>query len=344
MEHWITSQAAQLPTLLLIGITAVCLVVLSKGADILVNEAVSLSVRWGIPKIVIGATIISIGTTAPEAAVSVAAAVSGRPDIALGNAVGSIICDTSMIIGIAALIRPLPSQRSVTDKQAWIHLGSALLLVLIALPWSSIGKGLFQTGTFPQWAGFLFLALLALYLYRTVKSSRNSEEASGLPEETAIEDPESSATPVVFLKLLFGLALIVVSSRVLIPAVEETAFRAGIPQSVIAATLVAFGTSLPELVTAVTASRRGHGELAIGNIIGADILNVLFVVGASAAVTPGGLAVPQQFYWFHFPVMLSVVLIFRLTLLSRSGTVGRIPGALLLLFYIAFVILSYTVI
>ncbi len=344
MEHWIASAVGGFPLLVLLLLIAGALVLLSKGADILVDEAVSLSVRWGIPKILIGATIVSLGTTLPEASVSVAAAFSGQPDIALGNAVGSIICDTSLIVGIAALIRPLPVQRSITNRQAWIHLGSAVLLVLIALPWSSIGKGLFQTGTIPQWSGFGFLALLVLYLYRTVKKARGTNIETPIPGEDKIEAPDASPTPLVLFKLVLGLALIIIASRILIPAVQETALRANIPKSIIAATLVAFGTSLPELTTAVTAARKGHGELAIGNIIGADILNVLFVVGASAAVTPGGLRVPAHFYLFHFPVMLSVVIIFRISLLSKSRTIGRPIGLFLLLFYIAFVILSYTVI
>jgi len=344
MENWVISLLHELPTLILLLVIAAALYVLSKGADILVDEAVSLSSRWGVPKILIGATIVSLGTTLPEASVSVAAAFSGTPDIALGNAVGSIICDTSLIIGIAALIRPLPVQKEITNRQGWIHLGSALLLVLIALPWSSIGSGLTQTGTVPQWSGILFIFLLALYLIWTVLKARGTDIQT-LPGETVPDkELDPSPTPLLLVKLAFGLALIIISSRLLIPTVEITALRAGIPKSVIAATLVAFGTSLPELSTAVNASRRGHGELAIGNVIGADILNVLFVVGASAAVTPEGLHVPQHFYWFHFPVMLTVVILFRISLLSKTQRVGRIPGFLLLMFYIAFIILSYTVV
>ena len=341
MEHWTASFLENLPTSVLIIFIAAALYVLSRGADILVHEAVSLSVRWNIPKVLIGATVVSLGTTLPEASVSVAAAASGNPDIALGNAVGSIIADTSLIIGIAALIRPLPVQRSITDRQAWVHLGSVLLLAGIALPWGSISRGLRQSGTVPQWSGFLFLLLLAAYIYRTIQKARSSD-GDLLGEEG--EHPDTSPTPVAVLKLLLGLALIIASSRMLIPSVEITALRAGIPQSIIAATLVAFGTSLPELSTAVAASRKGHGELAIGNIIGADILNVLFVVGAAAAVTPQGLTVPLKFYWFHFPVMIAVVMIFRFSMLSRSSTVGRITGAMLVLFYIAYIVLSFTII
>ncbi len=340
MEHWLAELLDTLPTLLLFTVIAVSLFTLSKGADILVDEAVSLSLRWGIPKMIIGATIVSIGTTLPEASVSVAAAVTGDPDFALGNAVGSIICDTSLIIGIAALIRPLPVQRELTDRQAWIHLGSGLLLVAAALPWSSLGRGISSQGIVPQWMGFVFLALLVVYIYRTIVRAR--QNSNQLAVEAVHID--TGPLPSLIFRMVLALALIIVSSRVLIPTVQITAVRMGIPRSIIAATLVAFGTSLPELSTAISASRKGHGELAIGNVIGADILNVLFVVGSAAAVTPAGLTVPVNFTWFHFPVMITVLVLFRLFLLSKSRTVGRLMGTVLLLFYVFYVVASYTII
>ena len=134
----------------------------------------------------------------------------------------------------------------------------------------------------------------------------------------------------------------VVSSKLLIPTVEITAVRVGIPQSVIAATLVAFGTSLPELVTVVTAVRKGHGELGIGNIVGADILNVLFVVGSAASVTAGGLAVPADFYKLQIPVMLIILVVFRLFSIGKKGRIGKPAGLILLGIYIIYIVLNYT--
>jgi cation:H+ antiporter len=128
----------------------------------------------------------------------------------------------------------------------------------------------------------------------------------------------------------------------LIPAVEITAIRVGIPQAIIAATLVAFGTSLPELVTAITAVRKGHGELAIGNIIGADILNVLFVVGSSAAVTAGGLHVPSSFFKLQIPTMLLVLIIFRLFSVNKKMVINKKEGLLLFSFYVIYLILNFT--
>jgi len=348
MEHWLVETFQQFPIVPLFFVIAVTLFTLSRGADILVDEAVSLSVRWGIPKVLIGATIVSLGTTLPEATVSVAAAVGGNPDVALGNAVGSIICDTSLIIGIAALIRPLPIEKEITDKQGWVHFAAGILLVIIAVQWGSLSTLFTEEGSVPQWAGFLFLLLLVIYMLRTIKRTKDEKESDAEEDLAAagvdIEEVDHASTVIVILKLVLGFTLIILSSKVLIPAVQVTAVKVGIPKSIIAATLVAFGTSLPELTTAISASRRGHGELAIGNVIGADVLNVLFVVGASAAVTPGGLTVPPYFYWFHFPIMLAILLIYRVSLFSPTNKINRIPGALLLGFYLVFTIASYLII
>ncbi len=174
----------------------------------------------------------------------------------------------------------------------------------------------------------------------TVRWSKDSGEE--ISEE--VEKTDESKIFLVLLKLAAGVALIILSSKVLIPTVEVTALRIGIPQSIIAATLVAFGTSLPELVTAVTAARHGHGDLAIGNVIGADILNVLFVVGAAAAVTPQGLPIPGYFFKLQFPSMMVILLVFRLITLFALKEIKRFHGLILLAMYIAYTVISYTII
>jgi len=288
---------------LLFIIIAVTLYTLGKGADWLVDEAVTLSTRWGVPKTLIGATIVSLGTTTPEAAVSVLAAVKGSPDLALGNAVGSIICDTGLILGTAALIAPLPLNRTIVNRQGWLQLGAGVLLVVSCLLVGPEGRHL------PQFIGFVFLALLVAYMWQSIRWAR-SQDVNTSPEET--ESYTDSASPLfVFAKLAFAITVVVASSSILIPTVQETAVRVHVPPSIIAATLVAFGTSLPELVTAITAARSGHGDLAVGNVIGADILNVLFVAGASAAVTNGGLVTSAHFFRILFPAMLLVLVVFR---------------------------------
>ena len=332
---WIHQLFGEWPMLLLLSIIAVTLYILGTGADILVEEAVSLSTRWGVPKVMIGATIVSLGTTTPEAAVSVLAAFKGSPDLALGNAVGSIICDTGLILGLATLISPLPLDRKIVNRQGWIQIGAGFVLILGCVPYSNISGLLESGGRFPQWIGFVFLLLLAIYLWLSVKWSTGSESQSE-DEATGTE-----STFVALLKLIGGIVMVVGSAHFLIPAVEIIARRLHIPQSIIAATLVAFGTSLPELVTAITAARKGQGELAVGNIIGADILNVLFVAGAAAAVTPEGLPADKQFFILQFPAMILVLVVFRLGISLSKDKLKRPFGLVLLATYLVVTILSY---
>lgn len=325
-----------LPTLLLLIVGAFSLFTLSKGADILVTQAVSLSIRWGVPKIIIGATIVSLGTTLPEASVSVLAAINGNPDLALGNAVGSIIANTGLIIGIASLIGKLPLDESTVDKQGRIQYLTGILLVLVSLPFLSSGPG----GNISQAVGIMFLILLAAYIYYSIKLAKDTPVDSISLDEIPV-DPDDKPISAQLVLLIIGIGLVIISSKILIPTVEIGATRIGIPQSVIAATLVAFGTSLPELITAVTAVRKGHGELAIGNIIGADILNVLFVVGGAAAATSGGLSVPSIFYKLQFPTMLIILLAFRY--FSKKGSdIDKKEGIFLLGMYVVYIILNYT--
>jgi cation:H+ antiporter len=189
--------------------------------------------------------------------------------------------------------------------------------------------------------GFLFLLLLIGYLLFSVRWSSQQTGGQGLERVNKSVSAEKASIPLVLLKLVGAIILVVGASHLLIPAVSEAAQRIGVPEGIIAATVVAFGTSLPELVTAVTAARQGHGELAVGNVIGADILNVLFVAGASAAVTSGGLIAPGYFFSFYFPVMLTVLIVFRIGVSLSGDHLKRPFGALLLGIYLFVTVLSY---
>ena len=341
MEAWLNGLVQQLPLLALFAVIAGAILVLVQGADLLVDQAVALSMRWGVPTMLIGATIVSIGTTLPEASVSVFAALQGAPGLALGNAVGSIIADTGLILGLAILIGRVPVDKRLVSRQSWIQVASALLLVAACVPYLAL-RGTFSAGgRLPQLVGVAFLVLLALYLWRSIAWSKDAPA----PDEEAVEAHAAveQGTVLVLLKLVAGLAMVVIGSRLLIPAVEETALRLHIPDAIIAATLVAFGTSLPELVTAVTAVRKGHGALAIGNVLGADVLNVLFVSGAAAAVTRGGLEVPPQFFFLFFPSMLFVVLVLRVGVSRVEGEFSKGFGYVLLAAYLVTVVLGYVV-
>lgn len=331
MDEMIYKMISSLPTLVLFGIIGITLYTLGKGADLLIDEAVAISEKLRIPKAVIGATIVSLGTTLPEVSVSVMAAVKGNPDLALGNAVGSIIANTGLIIGIAALISPIVIDYKAIRLQSWIQLLAGGLLIVFALPIFSKG----ETGVITQYMGFFLVFLLGVYLYWSFKHSRKQQEA--------LEEMHhgNQNTLLAFLLMAVGMATVIISSKILIPAVEISAIRIGIPQNIIAATLVAFGTSLPELTTSIKAVTRGHGDLAIGNIIGADILNVLFVLGAAAAFTPSGLAVPPLFYSLHFPAMAIILIAFRTFTLNKDHTLNRKEGAFLLGMYLLYLALNF---
>ncbi|KGG80906.1 sodium:calcium antiporter [Caloranaerobacter azorensis H53214] len=327
---------ASLPVLFMI--IAVTLYTLSKGADLLVDEAVALSEELGIPKMIIGATIVSLGTTLPEASVSVMASIAGNSSLALGNAVGSVICDTGLILGIAALISPLKIQKDVVNRHGWIQFSAGLLLVLVSIPFTSLRHIFTRGGHISNLSGVLFIILLGVYIYTSIKWTKNSKDENLSTEES---NGETGNKFITLMKLVLGVVIIIISSKILIPTVQETAIRLNVPNSVIAATLVAFGTSLPELVTSVTASIKGHGELAIGNVIGADILNVLFVVGSAAAFSKEGIHVTPDFFKLYFPAMIFVLTVFRLSTIFSKDKLKRSSGFILLLTYIVISVLSY---
>ncbi len=341
MESLVSAVVSEVHLALLLVIFAGSIAVLVKGAGILVDEAVALSVGWGMSKMLVGATIVSLGTTLPETAVSVFAAVRGSPGLALGNAVGSIIADTGLILGLAVLVGPIPVDRKVVRRQSWIQFASAVLLVLVCIPLAAPRDVFTVGGRLPRFVGIVFLVLLVVYIWQSVRWSRASGAPSVHPE--ALDSARNEKPAIALVKLALGIALVVIASQVLIPTVEETAHRLRIPDAIIAATLVAFGTSLPELVTAITAVRKRHGELALGNIIGADILNVLFVTGASAAATPAGLAVPPQFFLLYFPSLLFVVTVLRIGISRSNHELRRGFGVVLLGAYVVTVLAGYLV-
>jgi cation:H+ antiporter len=344
MEALFEHYVQQLSSPFLAVLIVVTMAVLVRGADFLVHEAVILSHRSGIPKVVIGATVVSLGTTAPEAVVSVLAAFQGKPELALGNAVGSIICDTGLILGLACLISPLPLDKRIVNRQGWIQFGSGFLLVLACIPWSNL-PGIFTSGgNLSRSTGFVFLFLLALYMWKSIRWSRRESQSTG-SELAGLEINLDSDTGLlrVIMKLLLGISMVVGASWLLIPSASEAAVRLSVPESIIAATIVAFGTSLPELVTAITATLKNHGELAVGNVIGADILNVLFVAGASASVTAGGLAATAPFFTLYFPSMLLVLVVFRIGIFTSGERLKRGFGAVMLATYIVVTVASYVV-
>jgi len=329
LQHFIR----EFPNGVLVAAIAFCILMLWKGADWMIDGVVDLARRTGLPRIVIGATIVSLGTTTPEAFVSVMAAWMGNPGLALGNGVGSIIADTGLIFGLICTLRRIPVNRFILNRTGWAQVGAATLLVVISIVLTCTTAG---DPILHRWVGFLFLCLLVGYLYMTY---RWAKRGAGIEEE-GTDDSQLVNLGRSCVLIGGGLLLVIVGARILIPCAICLADRMGVPEDVIAATMVALGTSLPELVTAVAAVKKGHPEIMVGNVVGADVLNCLFVVGAAAAARP--LAVPQNFFTFHFPAMILILYSFRFFIfINRDGWFKRWQGMWLFGVYLAYLFLQY---
>ncbi len=323
-----------LPSFWLLLIFLIALFVLVKSADVIIAEAVYLSKRWGLSKAIIGATVVSIGTTLPEVCVSVWAAIKGQSSIALGNAIGSVICDTGLVLGLACVLGKVPSEYKNITRQCWVQFLSACGLVAICFFTREGGLG-----RLPQGAGIIFLFALCLYLYKSISwSSPLAEEEDFDQMGKGFEGKNN-----IWLGISLGCSFLflALASEVLIASISILALRAYVPESIIAVSLVALGTSLPELTTAIRSVRRGHGDLALGNVIGADILNILFVSGAAAAVSSQGLMVDRIFYSRMFPIMLILVFMVRLSIRKNTKELSKTLGWLLLFIYVGFTVLNF---
>ena len=264
--------------LLQFGLLVVGFFMLGKGADWFVEGAASIATRFGIPQLVIGLTIVAMGTSTPEAAVSLAAALKGSADITIGNVVGSNILNVLVILGVSAAITRLKVAKSTIKIEIPFMIAVTALLYVQGLD-----------GVVTLMDGALLAAVFGAYLFylyiftKQADPVEESEEVAGFPIGQA------------FLWTVAGLALIMTGSNVTVSAATEIATYAGLSERFIGLTIVALGTSLPELFTSVTAARKGNADIAIGNIVGSNIFNVLFVVGFSALITPVAFAKAFEF-------------------------------------------------
>ena len=289
-------------------------ILLLKGADWFVDGASSIASRFGIPQLIIGLTIVAMGTSLPEAFVSITAALKSNAAITIGNVVGSNILNVGIILGITALIRPLHIQNSTIKYEM-----PFMMLVTLVLILQGINHTISRFDGIVMWLFFLG------YLYYIFKMSKNQ-----------MEETEIKKTNPLFIPL--GLICLMVGSNFAVDAATNIAISLGVSQSFIGLTIVALGTSLPELVTSVTAARKGNADIAIGNIIGSNIFNILFVVGSSALITP----VPFE---SHFIIDSFVAILIGLVLYlctKKTRVLDKKTGILLLVTYsIYFIYLLY---
>lgn len=314
---------------------AVGLVLLIKGGDWFVDGSTGIAHKFHVPELLIGATVVSIGTTLPEVMVSATSAVSGHGEIAYGNAIGSIICNTSLIAALTIAIKPSVVDKKTLKTPVTFFFFAALVYSLVA----------YTQGYFSRLTGIILLSIFVVYMIVNVRNALKSPERSA---ENSSEDGESSSMGKDILRLVLGAALIAVGADLLVDNGTLIAEGLGVPESVIALTFVALGTSLPELVTAITSLMKGHGALSLGNIIGANIFNLVLVSGVSTVLSPFEVPASKLIAGMNaslvldIPVMFLVMSLMTIPALIR-GKLDRAQGIVLLCIYAAFCVIQFTV-
>lgn len=307
-------------------------ILLIKGGDWFVDSAVSIAKRFRVPEIIIGATVVSIGTTLPEVMVSVTAAVNHNGAIAYGNAIGSIICNTALIAALTIAIRPAPIDRKT--------IGAPVLFFFISAAIYMVAAYIF--GRFDRWMGVVMLLVFGAYMIMTIYRGIKNPVESHEEEE---QDAKGGSLLKDLIVLIISAALIAVGADMLEGSSVSLASMAGIPTEVVGVTVVALCTSLPELVTAVTALAKGHGALSLGNIIGANIFNLVLVSGAAVTLSPFAIPEGSKLFGyntsqlFEIPVMVAVMALMTLPALLKKK-LSRWQGVTLLGIYAAFVTLQ----
>lgn len=307
--------------------------ILFKCADFFVSGASNIAVCLNIPKMVIGIVLVGLATTAPEFAVSVQAAFLGHSEIALGNAIGSVICDDGVALALAALIAPV----AILVNCKMLKIAGVFLLSI-----DIIGYLMAKNGAVSRMEGAFFVVLLVVYFWIILKSKKirvngfsEIPDVNSNPEICELPLKKRLKKPI----LLFSLGLIgvIVTSRIVLESSIKIAQHFNISETIIGLTIIAIGTSLPEISTCITAALKKEGEIAVGNIIGADILNVLWIIGVSAMVNP--IIVDRDVINFTFPFMILIVAV-MLGSMRIGCKLGKIKGLVLFLLYLLYLYLT----
>ena len=314
---------------------AVGLVLLIKGGDWFVDGATGIAKRFRLPDIVVGATVVSIGTTLPEVMVSTTGALAGSGAMAYGNAIGSIICNTALIAAISIVCNPGPVNVKSMKTPAIFFFASAAMYCVAA----------YALGTFPRWLGFVMLTVFVVYMLLTV---RNGLKNPDTVEEEEEEEKKEKKLWQELLLLVIGAAVIAVGADLLVDHGQIIAIGLGVPETVVALLFVALGTSLPELVTTITSLKKGRASLGVGNVIGANVFNLVLVSGVAVSLAPFDVPCENTLLntglnlslVFDIPVMLGVMsLMIFPALLSKK--LHRWQGIALLCIYAAFCVCQF---
>ena len=300
------------------------LVLIIKGGDWFVDSAVFIANLTGIPKFIIGATIVSVATTLPELTVSVTGVIDGELDLAVGNAVGSVTANIGLIMGISLVCMPAVIKRS----QFWIK--GTLMSAAALLLWV-----LCKDGTLHMLPSFALFVLLAVYVWDNIRDAKNDV---GSDEREVVDKKDLPKQIVMF---IIGIAAIVVGSKLLIEYGSEIALLLGVPSAIIGVTMVAIGTSLPELITTLTAIRKKESSMSIGNIVGANIIDLAMILPICSVVSDGKLTIAEQSYALDMPICFAMTLIAVLPPLIK-GKLYRWQGIFMLALYAVYVVILVT--
>ena len=309
------------------------LLCLIKGGDWFVDGAVAVARRFKLPELLIGATVVSIGTTLPEVMVSATSALTGVSEMAYGNAIGSIICNTALISAITIAVKPGKVDKKSLRLSVIAFFAAAIFFALVA----------YLTGTFSRITGIIFLIGFVVYILLAIRQMKKNPESV---EEEEEEQKDMSIQKAIVL-LVLGAAVIAVGARLLVDNGTKIAEAMGVPKTVIALTFVALGTSLPELVTAITSLAKGHGSLSLGNVIGANLFNLVLVCGVSITLKPFDVPAAATIFGqnasfvLEIPLMFTVMLLMTLPALIK-GKLYRWQGIALLIIYFAFCGIQFT--
>lgn len=310
--------------LLIVGIA-----LLIKGADFFVEGASSIARALHVSPLLIGLTIVAFGTSSPEATVSIIAALEENAGVAIGNVVGSNILNITFVVGVTALINPLKVENETIRKEIpFTLLASVALLILV----SDVTLQSLEANFITRSDGFIFLLFFAVFLYYIFEVARNSREK--LKEEASLSNTSAPSWGKNSIYTIGGLVAIIIGGDLVVDHATVIAYSFGMSETLVGLTIVAIGTSLPELITSITAAIKKEGDIALGNIVGSNIFNILFVLGAASVISP--LAVDSKIF---VDLILMIVLTLILLVFSRTSfRVGRREGTFLVVAYILYMI------
>lgn len=303
-------------------------VLLIKGADVFVDGASAVAKKMGIPAVVVGLTIVSLGTSAPELAVSLISSFQGNNGIAVGNVLGSNMFNTLVVLGATAIVTPLIIKKNLVKRDFFINLGVTVLLFFFIMGTAGLD------GVLSRAEGFILLGLCVAYTAFLISYARNTDAGY---EEAAVDENFSYVGKIVM--MVVGVAAIVVGGKVVVDSATNIALSLGMSEKLVGLTIVAMGTSLPELVTSIVAALKGETEIAIGNVLGSNIFNILLILGTSAAIMPITVAANLS---IDVLVLVGVCILIGVMVFQNKREsikkLSRFEGALLITTYVGYLV------